>query len=97
VKDAQKYSRTGTIKYAIEVFRRKNTTCQNHLRVPTDKSSKYVNLHSAQKSPTGATGSAQACENGQQTTLQYKLQLHTHGEGTIDYIGSTFGMIPIFL
>jgi hypothetical protein len=36
-------------------------------------------------------------ENGQQATLQYKLQLHTHGEGTIYYIGSTFGMIPISL
>jgi hypothetical protein len=33
----------------------------------------------------------------QQDTLQYKLQLHTHGEGTIYYIGSNFGMIPISL
>jgi hypothetical protein len=49
------------------------------------------------KSPTGVAGSAQAYENGQQATLQYKLQLHTHGEGTIYYIGSTFGMIPISL
>jgi hypothetical protein len=96
-KDAQGCSRTGTIKYAIKVFRRNNTTCQNHLRVPTDMSSKYVNLHSAQNSPTGAAGSAQACENGQQATLQYKLQLHTHSEGTIYYIGSTIGMIPISL
>jgi hypothetical protein len=53
--------------------------------------------HSAQKSPTGAAGSAQACENGQHATLQYKLQLHTHGEGTMYYIGSTFGVIPISL
>jgi hypothetical protein len=39
----------------------------------------------------------QAYENGQQATLQYKLQLHTHGEGTIHYIGSTFRVIPISL
>jgi hypothetical protein len=80
-------------KCAIEVFLQKDTTCQSRLRVPLDKCSKYVNRHSAQKSPTGAAGSAQACENGQQATLQYKSQLHTHSEGIIYYIGSTFGMI----
>jgi hypothetical protein len=31
------------------------TLCQNHLRVPTDKSSKYVNLHSAQKVTHGCS------------------------------------------
>jgi hypothetical protein len=65
--------------------------------VQPERHNKYVNLHSAQKSPMGAARSAQANEYGQQTTLQYKLQLHTHSEGIIYYIGSTFRMIPISL
>jgi hypothetical protein len=81
-------------KCAIEVFFRKDTPCKSRLRVLPDKRNKYVNRHSMQKSPKGAPGSAQVCENGQHATLQYKLQLHTHSEGTIYYIGSTFGMIP---
>jgi hypothetical protein len=81
-------------KRAIKVFFRKDTPCKSRLRVPLDKRNKYINRHSAQKSPTGAAGSAQACDNDQHATLKYKLQLHTHSEGTIYYIGSTFGMIP---
>jgi hypothetical protein len=81
-------------KCAIEVFYRKDTPCKSRLRVPPDKRNKYVNQHSTQKSPKGAAGLAQVRENGQQSTLQYKLQLHTLSEGTTYYIGSTFGIMP---
>jgi hypothetical protein len=45
----------------------------------------------------GAAGPTQVYEYGKQTTLPYKLKLHTHGEGITYYIGSTFGKIPISL
>jgi hypothetical protein len=42
-----------------------------------------------------AARTIQAYEYDQQDTPP--LQLHTHGEGIANHIGSTFGMIPISL
>jgi hypothetical protein len=83
-------------KRTIEVFVRKDTPCKNRLRVPACR---RVSTTSTSITPRKNRLRVQPDQhrhatNGQHATLQYKFQLHTHNEGTIYYIGSTFGMIP---